>query len=507
MSLLNKFFGGKNGVGPRDSSLGSMLKGNDPWDLSFPLFAWSPYDDFTLRNAVESVAIFGELGAAKTTGSAAWILLKYLEIGMGGLVCCVKPGDRELVEAYAKRTGRGDSLIVVSPGNKWRCNLIRYALKRPGGVGSRVEQIVSLLMTIVEAAERGERAGVGQGDKFWQRSLRQILRNGLEVCIAAKGEVTMAILHEVITTAPRSHGEVHNKEWQAASACYRLIEEAESREKTERAQADFELAAKYFLREFPDMPNDTRGSILATYGVMADVLLRGHMADLFDGETNFVPDLTFDGAIVILDLPIKIYGQAGLYVQAAFTYLWQLAAEQRDVKANPRPVFWFLDEAHELVCHYTPEFLATARSARVASVLISQNKPNYLAAMGGEAGRHQVEAFLGNMGTKIFHANGDPETNRWASDMISEEIQTRNNWHGGIEQGQGRGGAGEAVGKKVMPSEFTTLKKGGGQNGFTTECIVYQTGASFAANIGEPYLRTSFAQQIPGVTGDTGRRK
>ena len=61
------------------------------------------------------------------------------------------------------------------------------------------------------------------------------------------------------------------------------------------------------------------------------------MADLFDGETNFVPDLTFDGAIVILDLPIKVYGQAGLYVQSAFTYLWQIAAEQRDVKEIPAP--------------------------------------------------------------------------------------------------------------------------------------------------------------------------
>jgi hypothetical protein len=94
----------------------------------------------------------------------------------------------------------------------------------------------------------------------------------------------MKLLHEVITQAPRSHGEVHDKEWQAASTCYRLIEEAELKEKTERAQSDFELAAKYFLREFPDMPNDTRGSILATYGVMADVLLRGHMADLLTGK-------------------------------------------------------------------------------------------------------------------------------------------------------------------------------------------------------------------------------
>ena len=501
------FLGNGNGSGPHDPTFGSMFQGRDPWDLNFPLFQWSPYDAFTLRNAVESVAIFGELGAAKTTGSAAWILLKYLQLGMGGLVCCVKPGDRELIEAYAKQTGRGDSLIIVSPGNRWRCNLIRYALKRPGVKGSRIEQLVSLLMTIVEAAERGERGAAGQGDVFWSRSLRQILRNGLEVCIAAQGEVSMKMLHEVITSAPRSHAEVHSEAWQKESLCYQLIEIAEGKEKTEREQSDFELAARYFLREFPDMPNDTRGSILATYAVMADVLLRGHMADLFDGETNFLPDLTFDGAIIVLDLPIKVYGQAGIYVQSAFTYLWQIACEQRDVKANPRPVFWFVDEAHEMVCNYTPEFLATARSARVATVLISQNKPNYLAAMGGEAGRHRVDAFLGNMGTKIFHANGDPETNKWASDMISEEMQSRVNWHGTMESGQGKGGGSEAPGRKVMPSEFTTLKKGGSQNHFVTDAIVYQTGANFAGNNGEPWMRVAFVQQIPGVSGSIATRR
>jgi hypothetical protein len=497
---LASFLDGKAQTTPGTPSLVAMVAGRDPWDLDFPLFQWSPDDAWTLRNAIESVCIFGELGAAKSTGSAAWILLKYLSMRMGGVVCCVKPGERELIEAYAKQTGTSDSLIVVSPGNRWRCNLIRYCLLRPGIVGSRVEAIVSMLMTIVESAERGER-GSAQDQQFWRRSLRQILRNGIEICLAARGEVTMKMLHEVITSAPRSHAEVHSEQWQKESACYRLIEQAEVRadERSEREQSDYELAAKYFLWEFPDMPNDTRGSILATYGVMADVLLRGQMADLFDGETNFVPDLTFGGAIIVLDLPTKIYGQAGVYVQSAFTYLWQTACEQRDVRANPRPVFWFVDEAHELVCNYTPEFLATARSVRVASVLISQNKPNYLAAMGGEAGRHRVDAFLGNMGTKIFHANGDPETNRWASDTISEEMQTRTNWHGGMENGQGRGGGSEAPGRKVLPSEFTMLKKGGPPD-FMTDCIVYQTGASFRANGGQPWLRTAFKQQIPGVT-------
>jgi hypothetical protein len=502
MGLIADFLGGHwNGrsSGPRNPSLAEMVSGVDPWDLNFPLFYWSPYDPFWLKNAFESVKILGELGGSKSTGSAAHFLLKYMELGMGGLVNCVKPGDRELIEAYARQTGREDSLIIVSPENKWRCNLIKYAYKRPGIIGSRVESIVSLIMTIVEAAERSERGNKGTGDKFWPQSVRTLLRNATEICIAARDEVTMAMLHEVIMSAPRSNAEVHNAQWQKESLCYRLIEEAEARERDASKQRDFELAAKYFLREVAEMPHDTRGSIYATYGVTADILLRGHMADLFDGDTNFVPDLSFDGAIIVLATPTKIYGQAGVNVQSAFTYLWQIAAEQRDVKANPRPVFWFVDEAHEMVCNYTADFLATARSARVATVLISQNRPNYLAAMGGEAGRHRVDAFLGNMGTKIFHANGDPETNKWASDTISEEIQTRTNFHGGREQAGPTGGGGEAVGRKVLASEFTMLKKGGAPD-FLTDTIVYQTGASFIANGGQPYMRVRFRQQIPGVT-------
>jgi TraM recognition site of TraD and TraG len=506
MGIMTALFG--NNKIPRDPSFTSMLSAGDPWDLDFPLIKWGTHDYFTLRQALESVAIFGELGAAKTTGSAATFLLRYMEIGMGGLVGCVKPDERALIEYYARATARSDSLYIVSPKYKNFCNLLKYIQKRPGAMGSRVEQIVSFLMTIVEAAERGERASQ-QGDKFWSRSLRELLRNAVEVCIAARGTVSMSMLNEVIESAPRSAEEVQDEKWQANSLCYQLIEAADKVEKAFRSQADFELAARYFLRKLPEMPNDTRGSILATYSVMADVLLRGHMADLFDGETTFFPEMCFDGAIIVLDLPTKVYGQAGLLVQSAFTYLWQLACEQRDVKKNPRPVFWFSDEFHELVCSHTADFLATARSVGVASILISQNRPNYLAAMGGEAGRHSVDAFCNNMGTIIGHANGCVETNRWLSDKISEAVEIRLNYHGSREApGNTTGGGSESVGRKVLPSEFTMLKKGGPQNNFITETILYQTGAAFHANNGEPWLRVNFKQQIPGVTMDAkgGRR-
>ena len=156
--------------------------------------------------------------------------------------------------------------VILSASNPWRCNLMQYALKRPGIIGSRVEQVVSLLMTIVDVAERGEQGGGGSNDKFWQRSLRQILRNGVEICLAARGTVTMSLLHEVITSAPRTHTEVHSPDWQKRSTCYRVLEEAEAREseRAPREQKDFELAARYFLNEYPDMPTETRGSVRST---------------------------------------------------------------------------------------------------------------------------------------------------------------------------------------------------------------------------------------------------
>jgi hypothetical protein len=54
-----------------------------------------------------------------------------------------------------------------------------------------------------------------------------------------------------------------------------------------------------------------------------------------------------------------------------------------------------------------------------------------------------------------------------------------------------------------MPSEFTTLKKGGPQNGFITEAVIYQTGAAFAGNEGQPWI--VFASKGYGTQSTLGR--
>ena len=466
------------------------------FDLDAPLFQLSPSDPFTLRHAVEGVSVFGAPGSGKSTGIGALLLRALLGHGAGGVGCCVKPGEAALIAAHAAAVGRSKSLIVVSPENGWRINLLEYVLKRPGVKGSRTEQVVNLLMTIVEVAERGEKGGGGKNEGFWQRALKQRIRNTAEIFIAADEPLSVEAMHRFMLAAPTSHAEVQSPEWQERSYCYRLVQRAlDDRYDalSPRGRSDFDFACVYWLQEVIDFPADTRGSIAATWSTAADILMRGQLADLFGTDTTFLPELTFDGAIVVLDLPVKVYGAAGAVLQAAFKYVWQLAAESRDIKLHPHVAFLYIDEAHELVTEQDAFFLATARGARIATVLLTQNLSNYFSALGGEQGRHKVEALLGSITTHVWHANGHALTNKWASDTMAEHTATRFGWSRD-QTGRGSGSGTEMQEKKVPEAVFTELTRGGPPH-FISEAIVFQGGRRFNAS-GETFLRVGFRQTL-----------
>ena len=464
-------------------------------DLDAPLLYLSPADPFTLRHAVEGMSVMGAPGSAKSTGVGATILRALMAHGCGGLICCVKAGEAATVAAHAAATGRSKSLIVVSPTNPWRCNLLDYVLKRPGVEGSRTEQVVALFSALVEVMERGEKSGGGKNESFWQRTLRQRIRNTAEIFIAAGERLSVEAMHRFMLSAPSTHEEVQSAHWQGHSYCYQLIQRALVERYdalTPRGRSDFDLACIYWLQEVIDLPADTRGSINATWSTAADMLMRGQLADLFGTTTNVVPEVTFAGAIVVLDLPIKVYGAAGAVLQAAFKHVWQQAAEARAVTADSHVSFLYVDESHEVISENDGFFAATSRSARIATVLISQNLSNYFAALGGESGRHKAEALLGSLGTHVFHANGHVPTNKWASEMIAEHTAMKFGWSRDQGTGRGSGSGTENQQKKVPESVFTGLARGGPPS-FITEAIVFQAGRCFNVS-GETFARVGFRQ-------------
>ena len=241
------------------------------------------------------------------------------------------------------------------------------------------------------------------------------------------------------------------------------------------------------------MPEKTRGGIVATFRGVADVLLHGLAWELLATDTNIVPEVTYRrGAIIVLDLSIQEYRETGRVVQAIWKTLFQQAMLRRDPEEHPRPVFLWADEAQNFVTSFDYEYQATARSARAATVYLTQSLTNYRARLG-QGGHDQADALLGLFQTKIMHANADHATNKYASDLIGQVWSTRDNWSGQPRSGSSYGQS-ESVETKILPSAFTILRKGGTANRGEVDAVIFQGGRVWDAT-NDTYLPVTFVQE------------
>jgi TraM recognition site of TraD and TraG len=459
-------------------------------DMDAPLLAFSPTDLWTINDATQGTSIMGATGSGKTSGSGATIAKAFLSAGFGGLVLCAKPEERRLWERYARETGRLKNLIVFSPTGytfdangqreekQWRFNFLDYELRRVGRGGGLTENIVNLITRVTELAE-GTHDIAGK-EQFWERAMRQLIRNAIEILSLGQGRLTLKDMAKLVREAPLSQEQLEkDAKWWDESFCAKCILEAEKKEKTPREQNDFEMAWDYWLREYPNMGDRTRSSIVATFTSVADQLLHGLAWELLCTETNIIPELTYkNGAIIVLDLPIQEFQELGRITQGIFKFMFQRAILRRDPVTDPYPVFLWADEAQNFVSSFDYQYQAVARSARACTVYMTQNISNYYAVLGGANSHDEANALLGNFQTKIFHANGDHATNQFAADMIGQDWMTAFNY--GVSQGSQdpsrSGGGSETVQYKVLPHLFTRLRKGGKENDLQVEGIIFQGG-------------------------------
>jgi hypothetical protein len=473
-----------------ESETAQKPKVRSAFDPESPLLILGRHDTFRLADAYEGVHIFGGNGSGKTSGPGRALLKAYMASGMGGLYLTAKRDDRELIERYAKETKR--DLIFFSPEEKWRFNFLAYEQKRKGAGAGLTENIVSIFTTVQKALDRGDDKG-GNEDPFWKKALAELLRASIETATLSGETLSAQTLYDIVTSAPVSPEQVDSEAWQANSLCYRLLERALQNESlTERQKKDLKLTGRYLLTLFPQLPNDTRGSVVSTFTTTADVFLRGMIGELFSTGLNIVPEVTHHGAIIVLDLPPKVYGQVGVAGQVLWKYIWQQSAERRDPE---KPIFLWCDESHLFVNEHDVSFQTTARSSRCCTTFLSQTLPNYYWSLGGEQrGKALTESLLGVLQTKFFCANSDPATNQWAADMFAKSYQQK--FNSGVNHHQGgqgtNAGSSESLEYNVLPAEFMILRKGGPTNRLLVETICGQGGRVFSN--GQSFLKTAFSQ-------------
>ena len=468
-------------------------------------------DSWRVRDACEGTLVFGGTGSGKTSGSGRALALAFLEAGFGGLVLCAKKDEPELWQAYAAQSGRSADLVRFGSKEAGGFNFMRDESERPGAGAGLTENLVNLFM---EVASLGSAEGGGRGDPFWERSMRSLVRNCVDLLVMAGEPVTLHAMFEVIRAAADEPAKVASPSWREASFCWDALRRARVRAAGADWEGDCREVAGYWLHQFPTLGDRTRGSIVAMFATLAEGLMRGRMRELFCSATRLSPQDVIDGGVVVVDLPVKEWSEVGRMAAVIWKYCLQKAVERRTDNAGGegRPLFIWADECQHFTSRYDPLFQATARSSRVATVYLTQNLPALAASLGsGSAGRMLADGLLGNLGTKVFHANGDRDTNRLASDLAGRRIGTLRSDGRGTTLGLGgqasvgtsaQCGRSEHIDLEFEPMEMATLRKGGPESGFTVEALVFQNGRTWSATR-RTWQKVAFAQ---GAGGPTSRR-
>jgi len=482
-------------------------------DLNTPIlyFKEKGVDNWTLREATQGVQIFGSIGSGKSSGSGQFLARVFLRKGFGGIVLTGKVGEREEWEEYARLEGRKDDLVIFSEKHPYKFNPLQYEMVREGEGAKKSENIVQLFMSLVRLGDRiGGTSSDGGSDPFWDLALKRCIKSAVDLLIISDTEVTIENMVKVIRECPEPFEQegtnkdlfwllVNNEDheelekWANESLTVECLYKAISKALDEEESRLFEMGLSYFLKDLAEMPEKTKMSILEMVYAYADPFMSGMLYTYFstDISREVMPEKTFDGKIIILDFPVKEYLHLGIYAQMIYKKVWQQAVERRKVTSKSgRPVFMWVDEAQYFVNEDDMLFQTTARSSKACTVLITQNISNYYAAIGGKNPVQRVNSLLGNLVTKIFHANNDYVTNEWAANTIGKSPITRENIS---TAGGGAVSTSTSVEYQVHPNEFTTLRTGGEANGLKVDAYIVSVGRKWSS--GKNYLKTLFNQK------------
>jgi hypothetical protein len=459
---------------PRRKPTAQKAEGRWPLDMPLVRFSARSEDVWTLADACQGVAIMGENGSGKTSGSGQLLARKYLKAGFGGLCLCFKTDEADLWRSYLKASGREADGRFFSVDSPFRFNFMDWEGQTSGI--DFAENLVSLLLDVASVQRRTE--ATGSEAHFWLPQKKKLLRNAIGLLLMAEEPIQMRALYKMLIDAPQSPEQASSAKWQAESFLFALLCRAEEKSTD---HPEFSPIRDYFMRETALLPSKTRETIHADFTGMFDPLTRGKIGELFGTVTNLSPADILDGKVVVIDIPIAKYREVGQYAALIWAQLFQRAVDRRPYQApGGRPVFLWEDEAHYFTIEQDALFQTTARSKGISVVRLTQNLPNFLDAYGRD-GKHKVDTLLGNHATKIFHRNGDPATNEWASKVIAKETQYKHslNSSGSLQSNSGFN-SGSSVSEveedSCPPKEFIGLANGGWKNDYLVEGIVFQSG-------------------------------
>jgi hypothetical protein len=476
------------------------------YSLSKPLIRLSRAGDFVYRRDLVrgGVLFLGSPGSGKTSDMKVWQAICWSDQHAALILSC-KPETVEEALAVAEQVGRLDDVMIVRPGG-YVLKFLADAIKHHGNTKGVVEQVVERLMEAEEIATR--KYGGMATDDFFIPAKKGLIRECTFVdMMAHDGEVSLLRILLYIQTLPTSLAALEDPN---RCEILKALELAEQK-CPESRRGELALARDYFTKEIPNLSDKTRSSIQITATVGLGPLLRFPLVDLFDGTGEEIDpaECIRQRKIVIVDVPVKVYGETIAKVAGViYKKVWADTLHRRwqtwdgDPDDMPLCGIW-VDESQTMVTLSDLSYVDTCRSTRGYLAYATQNLPGFINELGGnEKARHITDTLLANLTIHVAHNNKCPQTNKYMSDVIGKEIVRRRAW-GHNAGDDGRGGINHAynegwteVWEYQSPSDvFQKLQCGGMASDppLTVEGIIYVAGRTFKHN-GKRYLKMRFRQ-------------
>jgi len=460
-------------------------------------------DSFDLDICTKSHLILGTTGSGKSSGSAAYLALSYLEADFGGIVLTAKTEEADYWEYLCKAGGKKPEQIKrFSAESPYQFDPMLYQSRVEGSDDTMV--LVALLMSLSKIADRVNGLTGSGKDPFWENAARRLLSNVIELLQMSDNDVSFTNIDKLIRSSiayaalkQKMGDNLIIEDHSPAKFLTGAIKIMASKSTLPKSMRKAEKVMNYFQDDFTRIPENTRNSILETIYTIINPFLGGFLAEKFTGglSPEILPETTYeDGNVIILDFSIKDKYEAGAMAQGIFKKMMQRTIERRTmVDDNDRPVFIFCDEAQFFLDKSDYLFLTTARSKRCCSVYITQSISNFLAVMPESNNQNIVDSLISNLVTKIIHAGTDTYTNNLIAEMIGKHYARITD----IDFGEAE--KDDGVSKiwdyryHVEPNDFLDLKTGRKENDYKVEAYILSLGKW---SNGKHYQKFTFDQRV-----------
>ncbi len=171
----------------------------------------------------------------------------------------------------------------------------------------------------------------------------------------------------------------------------------------------------------------TAGNIRITIESCLSRYENGILRDTLCGETTISPALLFNGAIIVMNFPVQVYGDDGAILQKVFKYMTQREALARNAlpqHLRDRPFAIVVDEAQNFLFREA-EFMAQSRSSHVSLRLCHAEHPEHHQSYRRRASarsRLRFRVAVRQCGHAQFRL---PETNDWFARKLGRTRQSR----------------------------------------------------------------------------------